>query len=116
MNLALATCAALAPGLSDNLTWGGTANPSIVTLRPDEAALAVVEYRNTLVPGFPTGFPLTVGDLTVIVDIDHQSGTVPETMSLRVPEGVIAVPPEIVVHDGSTGVIRLFCQDALPLG
>jgi hypothetical protein len=115
MNIATA-CIALLPGTLDSFTWGGTANPSIVTLRPDDAALAVVEYQNTLVPGFPTGFSLTLGDLTVIVDIDHGPGSVPEVMRVHAPEGILVVPPEIVVPDDTTGVVRLFCADAVPMG
>jgi hypothetical protein len=114
--MTLAACVALLPGMSDTFEWGGTTNPSSVTLRQEDGALAVVEFVNTIVPGFPTGFTLTAGELTVTVDIEHFSGSIPETMTVHPPEGVVAVPPVLVVEDGTTGTIRLFCLDALPLG
>jgi hypothetical protein len=116
MILALAACAAVLPTTPVVSSWGDS-RPSSVILRADDDALAVVEFVNTLTGRNPEApFRMTLGDLTVTIHIEFGRYTVPDTITLTVPEQYIAVPPVLVVDDGTTGTQRIYCADALPLG
>jgi hypothetical protein len=116
MSILLAACATALPAIPAVLSWG-MSNPSVVTLRADEEALAVVEFVNTLTVGGPSEpFDLTLGDLTVNVDIEFGLGPKPEVVTVTVPDQYIVVPPVLVVDDNTTGVQHIYCAGALLLG
>jgi hypothetical protein len=116
MTLALAACVASLPAIPAVFSWGGSA-PSVVTLRADDEALAVVEFVNTLTFGPPREpFDLALGDLTVTINIQIGPGSEPEVVTVTVPEQYVVVPPVLVVDDYTTGIQRIYCADALPLG
>jgi hypothetical protein len=89
--------------------------PSHYTIEADEFNLEVesdsyafVEYYNSAARASGNGYPrtLTNGDLTVELRVTISNG--PETLEVMPPEGWRAVPAFIDVLDGDTGVIELF--------
>ena len=76
-----------------------------------ESTAHVAELRcsNVLASGQPvTGAELTSEGLTVGLVIEHGPGDVPDWFSVVVPDGFIAVPAEMTLEEGSSGVVLIF--------
>ena len=116
MTLALAACVTVLPSLPAVFSWGPH-DPSSVVLRADDAALAVVEFHNTLTSGSPGApFEMVLGDLRITVTMDFGAGTLPDTISVEVPEQYMVVPPSLLVPDFQTGIQRIYCRETMSLG
>ena len=100
----------------DSAHWGG----SSVTLKPagGPAHVADVVAVNRLTGGHALRLShgLTIPGLSVVVDIAHGPGSVPDTYTVTVPDGFIAVPAFVVVPEDGQAVIRIFRLDEMQMG
>lgn len=75
----------------------------------DPAAFATITFRNEEVHGRDEAFVLTWEGVEVTLMLDWQAdGTQAERLMVYPPEGFIAVPPEIVVGEGSSDEVQIY--------
>ena len=111
-----ALCAAAVARAQDAVTWGGTACQLSPT-PPHEASIAALTCSNLLVGGnthneailFMQGFP-------VKIVATFGPGNVPDTFAVTVPDGFVAVPPEMTLDEGGSGTVLIFAMDDALLG
>ncbi|MEE4277098.1 MAG: hypothetical protein V2I82_01375 [Halieaceae bacterium] len=108
-NLIAAAALCLAPpAFAQSFPQHTTTNPDEFTLEVEGDNYAYVEYHNSADRSSGMGYPrtLTNGDLTVELEVTITQG--PEILRVIPPEGWRAEPPTVSVADGSTDVIELF--------
>lgn len=108
--LALMICASSAHA-REFVSWGGFT----VRLVPGDTCEASVLVHNVLtgVPGDITETDLTLGGLTVHAHVDHQSGDIPDRVTVTAPEGYVAAPAFIDVDEDADGIVRICSLQAV---
>jgi hypothetical protein len=93
----------------DFVSWGGFT----VTLTSGDTCEASVRVHNVLtgIAGNMTQADLTLGALTVHVRVDHQSGDIPDRVTVTAPEGYVAAPAFIDVAEDADGIVRVCSVD-----
>lgn len=88
--------------------WGDAGDYSRVYIVPGEDHFADVCFDNTIGPSmnFQT-FKLTLDGLDVNIFMEHESLEKPDRMTVRPPNGFIAVPESIIVQEYKSGCIRI---------
>ncbi len=107
--LATAICIAFPAHAKTTHIWAGGA--SSITLEPTTApgAVAQVTFVNSTVHGDDeVSFVLELDGLSVTVDAVVGRGMSPDRMTVEVPPGYIADPPEIDVNEHETGTIVIY--------
>jgi hypothetical protein len=112
IRLALCICIAATPVMAgDFVSWGGFT----VALAPGDTCEASVRVHNVLtgIAGNMTQADLTLGALTVHVRVDHQSGDIPDRVTVIAPEGYVAAPAFIDVAENADGIVRICSMQAV---
>jgi hypothetical protein len=95
----------------DFVSWGGFT----VTLTPGDTCEASVNVHNVLtgIAGNMTQADLTLGALSVHVRVDHQSGDIPDRVTVTAPEGYVAAPAFIDIAEDADGIVRICSMQAV---
>jgi hypothetical protein len=97
---------ALPAGAETQHMWAG--GYSSIAIQPTDAPGAVAEIvfdNRTVHSDTLERFDLTLDGLTVTVEALVGRGLTPDRMSVTVPDGYIAVPPDLDVAEDEVGVI-----------
>jgi hypothetical protein len=109
--LALAASIAAPAFAQDTAYWGGQ---SFIRLQPTKAPGAVAEviFQNAEVhTDSDETHTLDLGGFAVEVDMVLGRGMTPDRMTVRVPEGYIAVPGWVDTPEGETRVITIYSTE-----
>ena len=112
--LALSAILATPAFAADRAAWGTSPDPdrnTSATLAPaDGPAMATVTIRNQLTAGHgaTTSAILELPGMQVRVTVQHGAGDTPDRLTVEVPDGLIAVPPQIDVQEGESGVVSIY--------
>jgi hypothetical protein len=93
---------------SDIHHWGGSYAQLVPADNGPHVASVICHNELTMDSPMQFGFALTLGQLTVQVEIEHGNGDIPDLYRVTPPEGFIAIPPAIFVNEGQSEEIRLF--------
>jgi hypothetical protein len=93
---------------SDIHNWGGSYAQLVPADNGPHVASVICHNELTMDSPMQFGFALTLGPLTVQVEIEHGNGDIPDLYRVIAPEGFIAIPPAIFVNEGQSEEIRLF--------
>lgn len=99
----------------DTRTWFSGAMVSQMQLAPATGGpVASVTFHNEDIHTQSEAFDLTIPGLTVTVrtDINHL-GRAPDKVSVTVPEGFVAAPPEVMVEEGESAVILIYSVEGV---
>jgi hypothetical protein len=78
-----------------------------------EGAVVTIGNRLTVWPDRFVLFGLDHGGIAVTVEVDQGPGDVPDVVIVHPPAGFVAVPPRVVMDEGTDAVIRI---DPIPMG
>lgn len=88
---------------------------SFFIVRPSEepGAVAEVVFKNEEVNNFQVDeFSLAIGTLDVQIRLDvHLAPNAPDTVTVIPPDGYIAIPEQMTVDEGSTGIITIYSME-----
>jgi hypothetical protein len=109
---ALALLILASPALADDTAYCGE---SLAALRPGEGeavAQVIILNRYSAAPN-SCQEDVTLNGLNVVVQFANQPGREPDTVRVIVPEGYIAIPPEISLEEDEQGAIEIFAVGGL---
>lgn len=115
------TCALAFPAYADRFEWGlgaGFETPSVVETFPGEGMghVASITYRNAMNLGANDLTRVLFEGVEITVTVNDAGGDAPDTISISVPGGFIAIPPVLTVGEGETGNAEIFEASEVPLG
>ena len=93
---------------SDIHHWGGSYAQLVPANNGPHVATVICHNEIVMVGAMDFGFALTLGALTVQVEIEQGVGDTPDLYRVTPPEGFIAIPPAIFVNEGQSEEIRIF--------
>jgi len=93
---------------SDIHNWGGSYAQLVPADNGPHVASVICHNELTMDSPMQFGFALTIGGLTVQIEIEQGSGDIPDLYRVIPPEGFIAIPPAIFVNEGQSEEIRIF--------
>jgi len=103
---------ATAAHAEDRVEFGTMGPPFTIVLSEvhGETHVADLTVTNQLVWAGEGGdvYTLETGGISVTVFIDHGPGAEPDTIAIEAAPGFVAVPREITLEEGETGVVRIF--------
>jgi hypothetical protein len=117
---ALALLVGAFPAAAQDTALLGSGDPTVVQLVPRDGpghvADVIVTNRLTGGLGVSSDVPLSIDGLTVSVQIQWGPGTVPDRVTVIVPDDCLAVPDVIDVGEDTDAVIRVFRLSGLVMG
>jgi hypothetical protein len=84
-----------------------------VTIAPHDNAFAQVHISNRLAPRNHDTCDLTIYGVTVSVFYDATLGDSADWFHVSVPQGFIAVPPQILINDRDTGTVLIILDGGI---
>lgn len=118
--LILALLCASAAQAGSRVEWEGHDGgpPFTFDLSPGAGGehVATLTVTNNITPGFttPSSATLELDGLRVGVIVSHGDGDTPDAIRLALPDGLFAMPFELILEEGETGEFRIVNQ--LPMG
>ena len=107
--LALAALLATASAArADSCTYGSETSGTRVTIIPHDEAFAEIVIHNKLAARLHTHCRVTLFGVTVSVDYDAGSGSLPDWFFTNAPSGFRADPPQLLLDDGDTGSVLIW--------
>jgi hypothetical protein len=94
-------------------TWGTDYTPSTMSIVPSTTHEADVIFENTITNISPKLIIFVFNDLKYFIEVAYGSGDIPDTFRVIPPAGFYTIPNELIVNDGTTGIIEIH---AIPLG
>lgn len=115
------TCALAFPAYADRFEWGldaGFEVPSFIETFPGEGMghVASLSYRNEMNWGANNLTRVLVEGVEITVTVNDAGGDAPDTITISVPDGFIAIPSSLTVGEGETGNAEIFEASEVPLG
>ena len=98
------------PAAADTCRYGPNSVATQVSIEPHETAFAVVTIDNKLAFRAQRLCDLTLFGVTVTVEYDAGSGSLPDWFRVTVPPGFVAVPAEILIDDHDSGQVLIVLE------
>ena len=78
-----------------------------------EGAVLTLHNGDTVSPYSVILFGLEHEGMAVSIEVEQGPGAIPDTVTVHPPAGFVAVPPSVVMEEGTDAVIRI---DPIPMG
>lgn len=108
MIVRIAALALLAsPAFADDTAYCGE---SLAAMRPGEGeavAQVIILNRYSAAPN-DCQSDVTLNGLNVVIQFANQPGRTPDAVRVVVPEGFIAIPPEVTLDEDEQGTVEIF--------
>ena len=111
MRTAIALLALMTSAHAETRVWGSAVNgkQSSVTVEAGSDHFADVTCRNELTATEMqmVYLTMTVSGVPLSIVVDQGGGIVPDTFTVAVPEGFMAIPGDVTLKEGQSAVIRV---------